>query len=114
VRHLVLIPAYGVSLWLPPIVKDLFRQNDLVVGFLVAIPQILRGTAAAAGIAFINSVGNLGGFAGPFVFGAVKDRTGSFSSALVGGSVLMLGAGAIALALTVSNRRYGRDSTGVA
>jgi MFS transporter, ACS family, tartrate transporter len=43
----------------------------------------LRGTGAAAGIAFINSVGNLGGFAGPYLVGAVKDLTGSFAGGLL-------------------------------
>lgn len=37
---------------------------------------VLSGTAAAAGIAWINSVGNLGGYFGPQVFGIIKDRTG--------------------------------------
>jgi ACS family tartrate transporter-like MFS transporter len=63
-------------------------------------PKFLRGTAAAGGIALINSIGNLGGFAGPYVLGAVKDATGSFAVALVGGSVLMLAGGTIALGLT--------------
>lgn len=43
----------------------------------------VRGTTAAGGIALINSVGNLGGFAGPYVVGLVKDATGSFAGALV-------------------------------
>jgi MFS transporter, ACS family, tartrate transporter len=37
----------------------------------------LSGTAAAAGIAWINSVGNLGGYFGPKVFGYLKDTTHS-------------------------------------
>jgi MFS family permease len=39
--------------------------------------QFLKGTAAAGGIALINSVGNLGGFFGPIVMGVIKDHTGS-------------------------------------
>jgi ACS family tartrate transporter-like MFS transporter len=51
----------------------------------------LTGTAAAAGIALINSIGNLGGFAGPFAVGWIKDYTGNFASGLVflGVSVLI-------------------------
>jgi len=45
--------------------------------------QILKGTAAAAGIALINSVGNLGGFAGPYLIGVVRVRTNSFTGALI-------------------------------
>jgi ACS family tartrate transporter-like MFS transporter len=42
----------------------------------------LSGTAAAATIAAINSVGNLGGLIGPLSVGWIKDRTGSFESGL--------------------------------
>ncbi|MGB8630197.1 MAG: hypothetical protein WCD69_12530, partial [Xanthobacteraceae bacterium] len=42
-------------------------------------PMILTGTAAASGIAWINSVGNLGGFFGPTAVGWAKDYTGGFS-----------------------------------
>jgi ACS family tartrate transporter-like MFS transporter len=44
-----------------------------------AMPSVfLQGTAAAGGIALINSVGNLGGFAGPYLVGWIKQSTGSF------------------------------------
>jgi ACS family tartrate transporter-like MFS transporter len=54
---------------------------------------VLRGTAAAAGIALINSVGNLGGFLGPYLIGAVKDRTGDYGMGIiaVGGFVALSG-----------------------
>jgi nitrate/nitrite transporter NarK len=44
--------------------------------------MFLTGSAAAGGIALINSVGNLGGFAGPYIMGWVKDATGSFKAGL--------------------------------
>jgi len=45
-----------------------------------AIPSMfLTGSAAAAGIAWINSLGNLGGSFGPALVGWVKTETGSFS-----------------------------------
>ncbi|MFK0239275.1 MFS transporter [Microbacterium sp. NPDC090281] len=40
-------------------------------------PMVLTGTAAAAGLAFINSVGNLAGFAGPYAIGWISETTGS-------------------------------------
>lgn len=44
---------------------------------LWALPGVLlTGTAAAAGIALIATVGNLGGYASPFMMGWVKDSTG--------------------------------------
>jgi len=45
--------------------------------------SILAGTAAAGGIAFINSVGNLGGFLGPFVVDKIKVQTGDVKYGLV-------------------------------
>jgi MFS transporter, ACS family, tartrate transporter len=44
--------------------------------------MILTGTAAASGIAWINCIGNLGGFIGPTAVGWAKDYTGSFASGL--------------------------------
>jgi ACS family tartrate transporter-like MFS transporter len=44
----------------------------------------LSGTAAAGAIAWINSLGNLGGSVGPFVVGRLKDLTGDFASGLYG------------------------------
>jgi D-galactonate transporter len=53
----------------------------------------LTGASAAAGIAAINSIGNLSGFAGPYVMGYLKDLTGSFSTGLlVLGGCALLGA----------------------
>lgn len=40
--------------------------------------MFLSGSAAATGIATINSLGNLGGFVGPYVIGLIKQATGSF------------------------------------
>lgn len=65
--------------------------------------SFLSGSAAAAGIAFINSVGNLGGFVGPYVMGWLKDTTHKNMSGLVLVSVSMLVA--CVLALTVHHDR---------
>jgi MFS transporter, ACS family, tartrate transporter len=46
-------------------------------------PRFLVGTAAAGGIAFINSVGILGGFFGPYLMGWLRELTGSFSAGLM-------------------------------
>ncbi len=55
----------------------------------------LSGPAAAAGIAIINSIGNLSGFAGPFAMGRIKDATGSFNGGL------LLIAGFVVLAMVI-------------
>jgi ACS family tartrate transporter-like MFS transporter len=57
----------------------------------------LSGTAAAAGIALINSVGNLGGFVGPYAVGYLSDATGTTYSGLLFLAALILVAGLLAL-----------------
>jgi ACS family tartrate transporter-like MFS transporter len=42
----------------------------------------LTGVGAAAGIAMVNSIGNLGGFVGPYIVGWLNDRTGRYDAAL--------------------------------
>lgn len=53
--------------------------------------MFLSGSAAAAGIATINSIGNLGGFVGPAMIGWIKEQTGSFVGGLyfVGGLLVI-------------------------
>ena len=58
-------------------------------------PMFLTGTAAAASIAWINSIGNLGGFFGPWYVGVMKDLTGSYAGGLYGLALLCLGAAII-------------------
>jgi len=166
--------SYGMSMWLPNLIKSLSGVSNLAIGALAAIPYVaaavamvvvgahsdqsgerrwhtavpafagaialgfgahmtsvgpaialisvavlgvfsmmgpfwsmptalLSSTAAAGGIAFINSVGNLGGFFGPYIIGVVRTSTGQFK----GGLLLVAGALAVsgALALTVRIER---------
>ena len=46
-------------------------------------PTILTGTAAAAGFALINSIGNVGGLVSPALIGNMKEATGTFTAALL-------------------------------
>ena len=57
----------------------------------------LSGTAAAGGIAMVNSIGNLGGFAGPYVVGWIKDSTQSYASGLYFLAACAFASGLIAL-----------------
>jgi ACS family tartrate transporter-like MFS transporter len=67
--------------------------------------RFLTGMAAAGGLAFINSIGTLGGFIGPSIMGWLKDRTGSFSAGLlaVSGFLLLATIFSISLKLFVNN-----------
>jgi ACS family tartrate transporter-like MFS transporter len=58
--------------------------------FFAMPPMFLSGTALAAGFAWINSIGNLGGFFGPWWIGLMKDATGSYSGGLYGLALLSL------------------------
>jgi cyanate permease len=64
----------------------------------------LTGTSAAAGIAAINSLGNLSGFAGPYMMGYLKDLTGDFTAGLLvlGGCALV--GGIVAMTLRVNTQ----------
>jgi sugar phosphate permease len=50
--------------------------------FWAVSSRMLAGASAAAGIALINSVGNLGSGLGPYIIGFISTRTGSFQLAL--------------------------------
>jgi MFS transporter, ACS family, tartrate transporter len=165
----MVVGLYGVSFWLPQIVKGLGHLSDFMVGVISALPflaaalsmvavgrssdrtgerrrhlaisafvgatglvlsaatgnpiaelvalsigaagifsafgpfwaipsSFLGGTAAAGGIALINSLGNLGGFVGPWLVGAVKEATQSFAGGLVVLAAALALAGILALA----------------
>jgi MFS transporter, ACS family, tartrate transporter len=67
-------------------------------------PMFMTGTAAAASIAWINSLGNLGGFFGPWYVGVIKDMTGSYAGGLYGLAFLcVISAVVCALFLEIPN-----------
>jgi MFS transporter, ACS family, tartrate transporter len=67
-------------------------------------PMFMTGTAAAASIAWINSLGNLGGFFGPWYVGVVKDWSGSYAGGLYGLAFLcVISAVVCALFLEIPN-----------
>jgi ACS family tartrate transporter-like MFS transporter len=67
----------------------------------------LSGTAAAAGIALINSVGNVGGFVGPYLLGYVRTTTTSFAGGLFVLSGLLVVGAILAVAI-----RHDEDGSG--
>jgi nitrate/nitrite transporter NarK len=54
-------------------------------------------TGAAAGIAAVNSIGNLGGYFGPQAFGLLRDHTGSD----VAGLIFLAGCGFIGMLIVL-------------
>ncbi|WP_206269526.1 MFS transporter [Streptomyces antioxidans] len=107
--HLVipsLMGAVGFSLsavWNGSTALSLTALSVAAAGVLTCAPlfwslptAFLGGTAAAAGLALINSVGNLAGFVSPYMIGALKDATGSASIPMyVLALTLVVGAAAV-------------------
>lgn len=169
---------YGISFWLPQVIKDTLSQNPVTIGWLFVIPwgtaaaamiavgqqsdqtgerrwhlvlsclvgaaafaasaipgipgvlglmalslatagvmstfsvfwalptRLLSGTAAAAGIAWINSVGNLAGYVSPHAVGLIRDRTHSMTPALLSLAGILLVSAAVTWYVT---RETGTD-----
>ena len=64
-------------------------------------PRFLTGMAAAGGLAFINSIGTMGGFVGPTMVGWLTDRTGSFSAGLMAMAGFLVLAAVMSWSLTL-------------
>jgi ACS family tartrate transporter-like MFS transporter len=75
--------------------------------------MFLSGSAAAAGIATINSIGNLGGFVGPTMIGWIKDLTGSFLGGLYFVAGLLVLSAVLTLLLARSRRLAGSDAQAI-
>ena len=69
-----------------------FGAFAVLPAFWAMPTAFLSGSAAAAGIAFINSIANIAGFVGPMIIGRIKDATGSFS----GGFLVVAGISVVA------------------
>lgn len=74
--------------------------------FWTLATSFVHGAAAAAGIALINSVGNVGGFVGPYGIGYLRDLTNGFAAGLIAIGLIVLAGGA--LVLTVPDPRHPR------
>lgn len=88
-----------------------------IVGTMSAIPvfwqmpnRFLAGTAAAGGVALINSIANLAGFGAPWMLGLIKTRTGSLSPGLYVVAAVEICATLLILACVPSFRKQPADS----
>ncbi|HEY1123379.1 MAG TPA: MFS transporter [Haloferula sp.] len=95
------LAAFAGNPWLGMLgmVILLAGQKSTLGPFWALGTAALRGTAAAGGIALINSVGNLGGYFGPKIVGMIKDKTHNDTTVLLflGGALLALGGLALIL-----------------
>ena len=85
--------------------------NSYTATFWAVPSGFLTGRAAAGGIAMIVSIGNLGGFAGPYLIGVMRELSGGFTAPLLAvGGILLLGA----LMMLALGRQIRRDTIAVA
>jgi ACS family tartrate transporter-like MFS transporter len=103
--------AFGLSAALQAPVLVLIALAFAAIGicstlapFWAMPPQFLSGRGAAAGIAAINAVGNLGGFIGPYAVGWAKEVTGSYAGGMAILALSLLAAALLVLAMGRSRR----------
>ncbi|MDQ6716495.1 MAG: MFS transporter, partial [Actinomycetota bacterium] len=98
--------AIPITLYLGSPLAAMIAVSVCAIGIMAFLPSFwalpttfLTGAAAASGIALINSVGNLSGFAAPYITGWLADLTGNQKAGLwvVGGT--MIAAAVITLVL---------------
>jgi MFS transporter, ACS family, tartrate transporter len=75
----------------------LLAAYSLLGPFWATSTELLSQTSAVAGIALINSFGNLGGFLGPYTIGMMRTWTGSFRGGLLAVAMLLGISGVMAL-----------------
>ena len=98
--------AHGTATSLALLSVAMLAVASMFGPFWSLATSFVSGAGAAAGIALVNSVGNIGGFVGPYVLGWLKDATGSYAAGLAAiGAVLACG-GALVL-LVPDERRSG-------
>jgi ACS family tartrate transporter-like MFS transporter len=102
----------GAACFSSNIVLTIICLSVTTVGIFAACPifwmlpsAFLTGSAAAAGIALVNSIGNLGGFVGPLGMGWLKDVTGTFTAGLVVLAVGIISAGLIGFGIWVKTEK---------
>ncbi len=126
--HLVtgaLVGAAGLvvaGLFSTNLVLGLSAMAVATAGVLAAAPlfwtlptAVLRGASAAAGIAAINSIGNLAGFLSPYLIGVARDATGEATFGLYAIALFLLIGAALSVPATGMRRSDAqglRDASG--
>ncbi|ALS61682.1 MFS transporter [Pandoraea norimbergensis] len=88
--------ALGVSTYFNQLLPAMTGITLALIGtiagrtiFFTLPARFLSGQAAAGGLALINSIGALGGFAGPYLVGYLKDSFGTFTAGMLGLSIVL-------------------------
>ncbi len=104
--------SLGISTYFDALVPAMVGMTLALIGTISArtifytIPaKFLSGEAAAGGLALINSIGALGGFAGPYLVGYMKDTFHSFNAGMMGLAGVLL----VTTVLAMSIRFFMKD-----
>lgn len=110
--------AIPVALYLNHPVAVMIPVTIAAVGIFSALPvfwalptRFLTGAAAAGGIGLINSMGNLGGFAAPYLTGVLQDLTGSNRAGMWAVGLIMLFCAGLVVALRAAPTPDGAGET---
>ena len=111
-----IVVGLGLAAVIPQPVPKMAAVTLAALGVFTGLPTFwtlptafLSGVAAAAGIAWINSIGNLGGYIGPTIFGALKDKMGNDVYAVM--FLALLAVVAFVLVLLVGHDPRGEQGT---
>jgi ACS family tartrate transporter-like MFS transporter len=74
--------------------------------FWALMTRMVKGAAAAGGVAMITTLGGLGGFIGPYMTGRLRDATHSFSGGLYAIAALALCATALSIAVRQTSAKH--------
>lgn len=91
--------VHGTVLSLATLSLGMLGLASMLGPFWALATSFLGGIGAAAGIALVNSVGNIGGFVGPNIIGYIRETTRSFSAGLVIVGVILACGGLLVLTL---------------
>jgi ACS family tartrate transporter-like MFS transporter len=101
---LVAAVAFAAPAYTEALIPTMITLTIAMVGFYATLgpfwslpTAFLAGTGAAAGLALVNSIGNVAGFAGAYIVGVLREATGGFSAALLFLAVALALGGLMAL-----------------
>ncbi|MEI7913905.1 MAG: MFS transporter [Mycobacteriaceae bacterium] len=94
---------HPVAVMVPVVIAAVGIYSALPV-FWALPSRFLTGAAAAGGIGLINSLGNLGGFAAPYVTGALEDLTGDNRAGMWAVGAVMVACAGLVVALRAAPR----------
>jgi len=100
----VLFP-HSVPLLIVGFTLSQIGQRTAMSVFWTIPPALLAGTAAAAGIALINAIGNLGGFVGPSVMGVLHQSSGTYTGGLLVLAAALAGEAMLVMTVAIPQER---------